>query len=58
LNSVSFEDLFNRQMIGSKWMMVADLEKFYQQSKVLSSSGKIVLYTQTTMAKARDKKIK
>jgi hypothetical protein len=58
LNSGSFEDLFNRQMIGSKWMKVEDLENFYQQSKVLSSSGKIVLYTQTAMAKARDKKIK
>jgi hypothetical protein len=46
LKTGAFEELFDAEMIGSRWIKITELEKFYQRSKVLEQGGKITLYTQ------------
>lgn len=46
LKTQSFEELFNAQMIGSRWFTISELEKLYQKSNLLKLSDKIILYAQ------------
>jgi len=41
-----FDELFNNNMIGSKWINIVDLEKFYQKLNFESNLDKIKIYAQ------------
>lgn len=45
----SFEELFDSEMLGSRWIKIKDLEKFYKKNKVLEPSERIILYAQGTL---------
>lgn len=55
LKTVTFEELFNSEMIGSRWMKIKDLETFYQKNKVLEPNEKIILYAQGAVLADYDK---
>ncbi|MBN9384731.1 MAG: hypothetical protein J0H74_28510 [Chitinophagaceae bacterium] len=42
-----FEELFNKEVLGSGWVEISMLENFYRETKVLEPSQKIVLYAQS-----------
>ena len=46
LNAYSFEELFNAEMVGSRWLDITELEKFYKQSKVLEESQNLTIHAQ------------
>lgn len=48
LKTVTFEELFDTEMIGSRWLDINELEIFYKQNKVLEPKEKISLYAQGT----------
>ncbi|MNY53501.1 hypothetical protein D3C86_1892640 [compost metagenome] len=45
-NSRLFEDLFNSNMIGSRWLPVDQLEKIYSNNKIFAQDDRIKLYAQ------------
>ncbi|HKC69870.1 MAG TPA: hypothetical protein VKG26_16660 [Bacteroidia bacterium] len=47
----AFEELFNDDMVGSRWIKVKDLEDFYKDSKILEAKQKIILYGQNISGK-------
>lgn len=49
LKTSTFEELFDTEMIGSRWMDIAELESFYKQNKVLEPNERIILYAQGTL---------
>ena len=48
LKTVTFEELFDSEMIGSRWLDINELEAFYKQNKVLEANERIILYAQGT----------
>lgn len=49
LKTSTFEELFDTEMIGSRWMDIAELESFYKQNKVLEPNERIILYARGTL---------
>jgi hypothetical protein len=47
LKTQSFEEFFNAEMVGSRWLTLPELEHVYHKSRLLDSSDKIILYTQS-----------
>jgi hypothetical protein len=48
LKTSAFEELFEAEMLGSRWLRISQLEKFYKKNKVLDPKEKIILYAQGT----------
>ena len=46
LTSVIFEDLFNDNKIGSRWLTYEEAEKIYKKHKILESDERIILHAQ------------
>lgn len=46
INSYTFEELFNAEMVGSRWLDISELERFYKNSGVLEDSGNLVIHAQ------------
>jgi hypothetical protein len=46
LKTSTFEELFDAEMIGSRWIDKKELERFYRRNKILEATGRIVLYGQ------------
>jgi hypothetical protein len=46
LKNQSFEEFFNANMVGSRWLKIEELAHLYQKSKLLEPSDKIILYAQ------------
>lgn len=46
INSYTFEELFNAEMVGSRWLEVSELERFYQHSGVLEDSQNLIIHAQ------------
>jgi len=46
VKSEVFEELFNINELGSKWLTYIELEKFYQKHKVLEPGDRIVIHAQ------------
>lgn len=41
-----FEELFNRNMLGSRWLNYEQVESFYRDNKIMDAKDKIVLHAQ------------
>lgn len=41
-----FEELFNSNMVGTRWIETEDLEKIYEENKIFKKSDRIKLYAQ------------
>jgi hypothetical protein len=46
IRSEAFEELFNMNELGSKWLTYEELEKFYKKHKVLEPGDRIVIHVQ------------
>ena len=49
IKSQTFEELFNLEKIGSRWLSIVELEKLYRQSAILEPNRNIILYAQTEL---------
>src|SRR2546421_13039628 len=41
-----FEDLFNANMLGSRWLTYEELEELYQNHKILEADERITIHAQ------------
>jgi len=41
-----FEELFNANMLGSKWLTYEELEKLYREHKILEADEHIIIHAQ------------
>jgi hypothetical protein len=41
-----FEELFNANMLGSKWLTYAELERLYEQHNLLDVNERVVIHAQ------------
>ncbi|GCC51316.1 hypothetical protein SanaruYs_15390 [Chryseotalea sanaruensis] len=48
IKASTFEELFDSEMLGSRWLKKSELEKFYRKNKVLDPSERIIVYAQGT----------
>jgi hypothetical protein len=39
-----FEEMFSQNMLGSRWLPIDQVEKFYKQKKILEADGAIKIY--------------
>jgi hypothetical protein len=46
ISHLIFEEMFNSNMIGSKWIPIDKLEEFYEQNNLLSHTNYIRLHAQ------------
>ena len=49
VNTVSFEKLFNDEMIGSRWLGIEELEKLYRKGKIIEPQQKIIIHVQNAI---------
>jgi len=49
VNAQSFEELFNSEKIGSRWLDINDLESLYRNTKVLEPNQRIVVHAQNAI---------
>lgn len=45
-HSQIFEELFNENMIGSRWLDIQELDEFYSKNEIFSNTDRILLYAQ------------
>lgn len=45
-SSTIFEELFNDEMVGSRWISISELDEFYSRNKIFSDTGRVILYAQ------------
>ncbi|OQP65864.1 hypothetical protein A3860_14820 [Niastella vici] len=50
LKAQTFEELFNEEMVGSRWLRIDELQSFYMESKVIEPNQRIILYAQNAVA--------
>src|SRR5262249_50302863 len=50
LKAQPFEELFNDEMVGSRWLTIDDLQSLYRETKVLEPDQRIILYAQNAIA--------
>jgi hypothetical protein len=41
-----FEELFNTNMLGSRWLTYDELEKLYQEHRILATDERIMIHAQ------------
>lgn len=41
-----FEELFNENMVGSRWISITELDELYAQNEIFSDTSRILLYAQ------------
>jgi hypothetical protein len=46
LKAHTFEELFNANILGSRWLEIEDLERLYRRTRILEPTQKVVLYAQ------------
>ena len=46
LNAYTFEELFNNEMLGSRWLDIRELEDLYQEYGVFAESENIIIHAQ------------
>jgi hypothetical protein len=54
LKASTFEELFDAEMLGSRWMNIPELEDFYRKNKVFDVKERIILYAQGTKTDLED----
>jgi hypothetical protein len=50
LKAQSFEELFNEEMVGSRWLTIDELQSLYIETKVIEPNQRIILYAQNAIA--------
>ena len=49
IKAQTFEELFNAEILGSRWLDKQELEELYRKTKVLEPSERIILYAQNVI---------